>query len=385
MLRIYFATRLRGFFRHLVNSKYIQCQFLSNEQQIYETNNYKTKLKNRLGRSRIFDWIGFIHIVRCNIEKVDIIGSFNRFINTSKPYFIYVENPTALYHYRLERSKSLLGKIKIKRELNKPNLRGLIFMSYACASTFEEVCGNIPPVCKRNVIYPLIPTNLLVTTNFIENRCFEPTLKLLFIAQGMRFLSKGGLELLEAVKILNNKGIKIFTRIITSLVDLPIGIENKIRLVPNVKLDDFKFSFQEMQGIYASSHLLIQPTSDDSFNLTILEGMKAGLPIITSKLYAIPEMVEENFNGYLCEPHYWFFHPNNIPNPEVWNHRSDTIYSGYISQSIVEFLVNKISYLYFNRNELMRMSLNSLKKASNAPFSETYVASQWNLFLNNLI
>lgn len=383
-MKILFVTRLRGFFRHLLKSNNQEHSFSTEKQQIYETNSFKTRLKNRIGRSAVFDFLGIIQVITTNENQADIIGSFNRFVKTNKPYFIYVENPTALYHYRLNRGRSFLGRRKINKQLTEPNLKGLVFMSKACADTFERVCGKISENCHTMVIYPLVPENTLVTNSFIEKRCIQPKLKLLYIAQGMRFISKGGLEILEAIKILNKKGLDISIHIITSLNDLPSGIESKIRNTPNVLLDDFKFSFAQMQEIYASSHMLLQPTSDDSFNLTVLEGMKAGLPILASRLYAIPEMVRDNNNGYLCDPHYWFFNPNNIPNPEVWNHRKKTIYSGKTSKDIIEFLVTKISYLYVNRDELIRLSKNSLAKASTQPFNTEYIISQWNSFLTSL-
>lgn len=61
-----------------------------------------------------------------------------------------------------------------------------------------------------------------------------------------------------------------------------------------------------------NSTLLLHPTSDDSNSLTVLEAMKAGLPIISTKLYAIPEMVKDGVNGFLTEPKYAFFDNNNL-------------------------------------------------------------------------
>jgi hypothetical protein len=38
-----------------------------------------------------------------------------------------------------------------------------------------------------------------------------------------------------------------------------------------------------------------------------LEGIKAALHIVTTSLYAIPEMVEDSINGYITELKYYFF------------------------------------------------------------------------------
>lgn len=385
MKTVYFVTRLRGFFKQLINCNNVKVRFLYNDSQIYETNSWVTKCKNRIGRSKLLDVLGVIQIIKDNSNNSDIIGSFNRFVNTRKSYFIYVENPTALYHYRLSRGKSLLGKKTIQKELNKPNLKALIFMSKACESTFEQVCGKIAPTCFAATIYPLIPENPYVSSDSIKKRSLELDFDLLYIAQGVRFESKGGLEVVRAFELLRDNGFKINLHIITSLKDISESTKSYICNKSGIVVDDFKFSFSELQHIYASSHLLLQPTSDESFGLTILEAMKSGLPVIASKMYSIPELITDNWNGYLCNPHYWFFNQQNIPNPEVWNNRKSTIYSGSIDESIIGFLVEKISFLYNHRDVLTKMSLNSLNRACTPPFAEKYIADQWNNLFNIII
>lgn len=379
-ITIYFATRVRGFFRQLFLSGLVKAKFEYQQKTVYETNSLKNRIRTYIGRSCIMDALGYIQVPKCYKIDYDIIGSFNRFLKTKKPYFIYVENPTALYHYRLNRRKSIIGSIRIRRELNNPYLKGLIFMSNACKTTFEKVCGSMRNQCVGETIYPLIPINPFVNPIQIKSRCITPELKLLYIAQGIRFQSKGGLEIIEAYRRLRLSGYNVKLRIITSLEDISSSLRNKIQEQNDLILDDFRFSFEELQKIYAESHILLQPTSDDSFNLTILEAMKSGVTILASRLYAIPEMVEDGVNGYLCDPHFWFFDQCNIPNPKVWNHRKKTIQSGEISSTIVDFLVEKIIYLTKNRDTLERLSLNSYDKASKSPFSEEYISAQWNRF-----
>ena len=384
MKSVYFATRFRGFFRQLFRSSTIHVKFIYRENEVYETNNLKNKIKTSVGRSWMMDILGYIQVPKCVKIEYDIIGSFNRFLKTRKPYFIYVENPTALYHYRLNRKMSYIGAKSIRKELNNPNLKGLIFMSNACASTFEEVCGKINERCVTKTIYPLVPLNPYVDQDIIKKKTSISELKLLYIAQGIRFKSKGGLEVIEAFKRLKIQGLNISLRIITSFKDISSELIENIKQVEGIILDDFCFTFQELQTIYRNSHILLIPTSDDSFNLTVLEAMKSGLPIIGSRLYAIPEMVTDEINGYLCDPHYWFFDQNNIPNPKVWNNRKQTIYSGKMSDDIIHFLIEKIKFLYENRDVLEAMSLKSLEKATKEPFSEEYIASQWNAFFNKI-
>lgn len=381
---VYFASRARGFFLQLFNSEQVDARFIYNKNQVYETNTKLASLKNRLGRSTLFDHLGVIQTIKCSGKDCDIYGSFNRFLRTDKPYFIYVENPAALYHYKLNRAKTFFGKRNLDKLFSDPNLRGLIFMSNACKSTFENVCHSIPSTCFIETIYPYIPLNSLVSESFINGKSCDSTLRLLYIAQGIRFLSKGALEVVEMFKRLKNENYNIELHIITSFKEVSPDILDSIRSIDGITLDDFRFNFNEMQHIYSKAHIFLQPTSDDSCSLTILEALKSGLPIIASRLYSIPEIVEDGKNGFLCDPHYWFFDKNNIPNPEVWNHRKQTIYSGKMSYEIVDFLCEKVKALYENRNLLADLSVNSLHKANSEPFSTEFIATQWNKMITEI-
>ena len=125
----------------------------------------------------------------------------------------------------------------------------------------------------------------------------------------------------------------------------------------------------------------MNPTRQDSFSLVTLEAIKSGNAILTTDLYAIPEMVKEDFNGYLINPKYRFFTYDNMPNPEVWNNRKETIYSDYIDDNIVDFLVSKIIYLFNNRDILHELSDNSYN-ISNDKFSEKNIISEWYKIFN---
>ncbi len=383
-LRVFFVTRLRGFFKQLFSAKDSGIEFNYNHKAIYETNT-AFNLKKTLGHSRLADYLGLVQSIRCGEQNCDVYGSFNRFLNVNKPYFIYVENPTALYHYRLRRRNSILGRLRLKRLINNPNLRCLVFMSHACASTFEKVCTPIPKQCATHVIYPYIPVNKNINCEIIKTKSGQPIFKLLYIAQGTRFLSKGALEISEAFKRLKGEGMNISLQMITSISDVSAEVINRIREINGITISDFKYSYEELQEIYASCHLLLQPSSDDSSPLTILEAIKSGLPILSSRLYAIPEMVEDGYNGFLCNPHYWYFDKDNIPVPEIWNHPHRNIYSGKISVDIIDFLVDKIGLLYNNRELWLRMAHNSLDKASSKPFATDYIISQWKHAIRNLV
>ena len=58
----------------------------------------------------------------------------------------------------------------------------------------------------------------------------------------------------------------------------------------------------EKKRIFAESDILLLPTHDEVFPITILEGLAQGLPIISTNVSVIPTIIEESKNGFLIEP-----------------------------------------------------------------------------------
>lgn len=57
----------------------------------------------------------------------------------------------------------------------------------------------------------------------------------------------------------------------------------------------------EMPSLYNQADIFLFPSIREGFGLAIAEAMACGLPIITSNCSALPELVDNNKGGYLCE------------------------------------------------------------------------------------
>ena len=53
--------------------------------------------------------------------------------------------------------------------------------------------------------------------------------------------------------------------------------------------------------MYAACDVLFYPTNADNFPLVVLEAMACGLPVIASAIAGIPEIIQDNKNGFLVE------------------------------------------------------------------------------------
>lgn len=363
--KIEVTSAIRGFLINLFEYPFCEIEFIVKKDNVYENTNHHGGILYRIFMSRFFDKMGLIFVKKVN-TNYDSLISYNRILNSNKPYYIILENPTALYHYKLKRNKGLLAQYILKKYVNDKKVAGIICMCEACSSTFKEVTG-ITWIKNIYQTYPLLPDCMDID---IEKKDFDKTVKCLFISS--QFELKGGQEIVKAAERLTD----VQFTIVTCIDSLDDKTKKNIDRISNITLMDFKLNREEMNQLYRNHDILLNPTRQDSIPMVVLEAIKRGLPVISTRLYAIKEMVIEGYNGYLCSPRYPFFDEKNFPNPAVWNKRKETIYSKYIDEDVIEFLCNSITALNKDRDKLKEYSKNSLR-LSQTKFGEATLSKKW--------
>lgn len=374
MKKILFVSKTRGFFNHLFKSESEKVNF-SSKIDSYEKFSKKRKFLSYIGRSWLFDKIGYLQILEASSLSADIYATYNRFLNSDKPYVIYLENPTALFHYKLSRRQSYFGEKNLKKKLNDPQLKAIICMSEATRIGFNKLYRDI--LTREDLIvdqiYPLVPD----VDMEIEKKNDCDKINLLFIAQGNGFITKGGIEVINAFEKLCLYNSNLLLTIISSENSIPQNIFLKIKNNIHIRFIEFGISFEELEKIYISSDILLHLTRQDSFGLTILESMKYGCAVITTTLYSIPEIVVNNKNGYITDPSYWFFKRDYLPNPEVWNNRKSTILNPEPDRRIEDFIFNKVSELIKDPIKLYLLKKESYRVANDSFLSEKRIVEKW--------
>jgi N-acetyl-alpha-D-glucosaminyl L-malate synthase BshA len=78
-------------------------------------------------------------------------------------------------------------------------------------------------------------------------------------------------------------------------------LSKKLRLEDKVIFFGKK-SNDEIPNFAIASDILVLPSLSESFGVTLLEAMAAGLPIVASKVGGVPEIIKEGRNGFLVKP-----------------------------------------------------------------------------------
>ena len=127
----------------------------------------------------------------------------------------------------------------------------------------------------------------------------------------------GIMHLITVANIAHYKGLDL---VIRALSEFPVNLQKTIKyhIVGAIKESSymeelgrlfhslncqFKITYEGFQeDVYpflARAHVFVLPSREEGFGLVLLEAMDCGLPLLGSKVGGIPEIILDDFNGYL--------------------------------------------------------------------------------------
>ena len=117
--------------------------------------------------------------------------------------------------------------------------------------------------------------------------------------------SKGVYVLLDACKILKDKGYKFVCDFVggESKEITREGFENAANergISEYVVYHGPKYG-EEKTAFFSNADFFVQPTLNDCFPLTLLEAMQYKLPIVSTREGAVPDIVTDEKNGFVCK------------------------------------------------------------------------------------
>ncbi|MBE0533485.1 MAG: glycosyltransferase family 4 protein [Rhodospirillales bacterium] len=208
----------------------------------------------------------------------------------SGPYIVDLDNPYALTGYNVFAMR--LYRPLIRWFLQSSRCLSIRCLSRACLDGVRDLYGEAV-AAKAVVAYPFMPPKVQTPPPASADRC-----RFLFVAT--QFEIKGGAALLSAFR----RVVAAFPGATLDLVThLPPEFGEAARTCPGLTVHDAGFSREQIaERFLAHVDVLVHPTYFDSFGMVVLEAMAYGLPIIATRLYALPEMVEDGVSGILIDP-----------------------------------------------------------------------------------
>ena len=123
-----------------------------------------------------------------------------------------------------------------------------------------------------------------------------------FVGKG--FYGKGAHDLLKAYGILIKKYKNLELKY---KGDVPPEYIPRIKKLKGFKLIKGHFTRDKLfDEMYLSSDIFVLPTHQDNYGVVFLEAMSAGLPIVGTTSFTVPELIEDGKNGFLIKtPYSW--------------------------------------------------------------------------------
>lgn len=243
----------------------------------------------------------------------------------------------------------------IRSLLMRDNFIKLIFWSQAGKDTLREYgCADDAELLKKTaVVYPAVRRVSDSLINFNKEE-----VNLLFSGD---FFRKGGVNVLDSFEALQKRFTKIklllccdetidFNTTNTDLKNYALKkiYDNKsVIMMGRVKRDKYINDVLPVTDIY------LLPTYAETFGFAVLEAMAYGIPVVSTNIAALPEMVKDKYSGlmvdvsnYDCERMFKGYVVNDIPSLF-----RDTVTCG-LTSSLSELIASADMREFMGRNGL---------------------------------
>ncbi len=170
---------------------------------------------------------------------------------------------------------------------------------------------------ERKIFSPKYTKAIVSVSKFLKNKIIEefnyPEEKIFVIYNGVDiafFKNEGEKELNKNLKILfvandfKLKGLKELISAIKSINGVELTVVGNDKFYDDVPENvNFlgKKNSKELKEIYNKSHILVHPTYFDPFSNVCLEAMACGLPVVTTKINGVSEIIENKKDGIIID------------------------------------------------------------------------------------
>lgn len=159
-------------------------------------------------------------------------------------------------------------------------------------------------------LYFLNPEKLIYIPNGIDPELYKKDQKKITEWKKKLKIKKGEIILLFIGRLAKGKGIyetlesfQNLRKKYKNLRLLVIGNNSDFRQIDGVDfLGDLKFNLQDVLAVTYNSNIYVLPTYSESFPNSILESMACGIPVISTNISGVRELIKDNETGILVQP-----------------------------------------------------------------------------------
>ena len=290
-------------------------------------------------------------ISRKNLKGVDLIYSPGFLVLNRFPFVVEIDNVAVLAYYNL----TLLRLLKpfIRWRLKSKWCEGIVCISEAARNSVVNFFKNDEISKKCSVVYPFVQQETVTKSK-------SDKVRFLFISSN--FYLKGGKEVVDAFLEVEKLVPGVTLMILTKTAELTGETKVKITSWKSIVLREANLDKAALfRDVYSNADVFVLPTYQDSFGMVYLEALSAGLPVIATDMFAVPEMVIDGKNGFVCKSPISYFTDEFLPNKNWWTKDKAAYAREHSFGFVKDFLVKKMLNLAKDAKLRQKMSEESIK------------------------
>lgn len=197
----------------------------------------------------------------------------------------------------------------------------------------------------------------------------DPCDKLVLTFIGGHFARKGGCVAVRIAEQAQQRGLPIEVNIVSSLAvgehiwtdptqDGVFEPYLELLKLPNVNYHEYLPNDQARE-LLGRSHFSMLPTLSDTFGYSAIEGLAEHTPVIGTKVCALPEFVDDGFNGYLFDI--------ETGEAEAWKslgfeRRAEAAYANHFNETIDQLateITARLETIIGRKQDILRLRRNA--------------------------
>jgi len=298
-----------------------------NNITIYRKDFLDIPYRERFGKNEIFDskfkkksknFLSFL-LDLFNNEKIDIVSAQN--FHGAPPFCSFVLNIACFI-------KSVPVVLRVhsypEKDIQKAIMKFLFWKKIICVS--KSVTGDCfnKGIDVRNLTTKYLGVNIKKFKPSLDKSWLKKHLK---IPKNYKIILHASRIITGHREILKEKGVTVliesFSKLASKHEDIKLLIAIAVppkrlkkeffqtleKLNGYIKLHNLeekiiykKFKLEKMPLVYAGSDLFVLASENETLGQVYLEAMASGIPVIGTNIGGIPEIITDNYNGFLIPP-----------------------------------------------------------------------------------